>query len=64
LLLATSPLLLLPCVAQGIVTMNTLTPPQYALLVSCSYPSITRIDPILDLLEELEQCQQQQQQHD
>ncbi|WIA38632.1 hypothetical protein OEZ86_001942 [Tetradesmus obliquus] len=47
---------------MGIVTMNTLTPQQHGVLLSCSYPSISRIDPILDFLDELEQQQQQQQQ--
>jgi hypothetical protein len=51
---------LLACVLQGIVTMNTLTPHQHRVLQSCSYPSISRIDPILDFLDELEQQQQQQ----
>lgn len=37
---------------MGLVTLNTLTPAQLAVLHACSWPAICRIEPVLDVLDD------------
>lgn len=39
---------------MGLVTLNTLSPAQLATLHACSWPAISRIEPVLDVLDELQ----------
>jgi hypothetical protein len=42
---------------MGLVTLNTLTPAQHAALLACSWPAVCRIEPVLDVLDDLEPWQ-------
>jgi hypothetical protein len=39
---------------MGLVTLNTLSPGQLAVLQACSWPALGRIEPVLDVLDDVE----------
>jgi hypothetical protein len=38
----------------GLVTLNTLSPGQLAVLHACSWPAVARIEPVLDVLDDID----------